>query len=261
METQDTCKNCEATLAGPFCGQCGQAVISERITVRNLFAYVFAAITNVERGLWFTLNALLRRPAKVIQEYVNGRTRPYYHPLRLAFLVGTVSVILMFALVDFEATQAAFSDVINPNVSESQRQMQEEFNQKIKPFFNFLPLLMLPFYAVFSRRFFRKKQLNYAEHMVMHAYMYSIVTAISLPLIFLYAYFDMIILSPIVGFVLYGIFSGIVYKRLFSGSLGLNIFKGIMTFIFGYILFMLMVGVLALIIIVPYVIITKSMGG
>lgn len=248
MEAQETCKNCAAELNGPFCGQCGQVVISKRITVRNLIAYVFASITNVERGLWYTLRGLLKNPGKVIQEYVNGRTRPYYHPLRLAFLLGTVSVILMFAFFDFEAAQEAFASTLNPNISEEQKAIQLKINQTIRPFINFIPLLLLPFFATGSYWFHRKKQFNYAEHLVLNAYLYSLMTLLSMPLIIVYVYLDNIMLSPIMGLVLFSVIGGIIFKQLFSKSLAYNIFKGLMTFIIGYLIFFIVVGVLALIV-------------
>lgn len=260
MEAQDTCKNCAAELNGPFCGQCGQVVITKRITVRNLISYIVAAITNVERGLWFTLRSLLKSPGTVVQEYVNGRTRPYYHPLRLAFLLGTVSVILMFAFFDFEAAQESFANALNPNVSEEQRALQLKINQAIRPFINFLPLLLLPFYAMASYFFHRKKQLNYAEHLVLNAYLYSLMTFVGMPMIIVYIYLDNIMLSPIMGLILFSVFGGITFKKLFSGSLAFNIFKGLMTFVIGYVLFLLLIGVLALIIGLSVAIFTRIGG-
>lgn len=260
MEVQNTCKNCAAELNGPFCGQCGQVVITKRITVRNLISYILAAITNVERGLWFTLRGLLKNPGTVIQEYVNGRTRPYYHPLRLAFLLGTISVILMFAFFDFAAAQESFASALNPDVSEEQRAFQMKVNEAIRPFVNFFPLLLLPFYAMASYRFHRKKQLNFAEHLVLNAYLYSLITLVSLPLLLVYIYLNNIMLSPIAGLVLFSVFGGIIYKQLFSGSLAFNIFKALMTFVIGYVLFFLVVGVIGIVVGLLYAIINGGIG-
>ena len=256
MEIQGTCKNCGAALSGPFCSQCGQVVISKRITIRNLINYIFSAITNVERGLWFTLSNLLRRPATVINEYVNGRTRPYYHPLRLAFLLGTITVIVMFAFFDFEAAQANFAEQLNPDISEEQKQLQLKINQAIRPFINFLPLLLIPFYSIGSYWFHRKKQFNYAEHLVLNAYLYSLTSVVGLPMMLVYIYLDNLMISTVVGLILFTIFGGIIFKKLFSGGLVYNILKSFMTYVLGYTIFFVVTGVLGMIIGIAYAIIT-----
>lgn len=261
MEAQDTCKNCEAELNGPFCSQCGQVVISKRITVRNLISYILSAITNVERGLWFTLNGLLRRPATVIQEYVNGRTRPYYHPLRLAFLLGTISIVLMFAFFDFEAAQASFAEQLNPNISEEQKELQLKANRAIRPFMNFLPLLLIPFFAIGTWWFHRKKQFNYAEHLVLNAYLYSLMTLVNLPLLLLYIYLDNIMLSTVMGFLLFTAFGGIIFKKLFAGSLLFNLLKALLSYLMGFIIFMFVSGIIGIIVGLTYAILNGGFAG
>jgi hypothetical protein len=256
MENPKLCKNCSSELSGPFCAQCGQKYINQRMTVRNFISYFLHSITNIDRGLWYTLGQLFRSPGKVILEYINGRTRPYYHPLRLAFLMGTISVVVFLAFNSYEATQDAYQDMISPNADEKARAMQAKVQEAIKPFMNLFPILLIPFYALISYRLYRKRELNLAEHMVLHAYNYGIITVISLPLLVLYAFWIPITYGPLFGWTFNALALAFIFRQIFKDSLFTGFIKGLLSVLFGYLLFFIIFIIIGILIVIPYMIIT-----
>lgn len=248
MESQLNCKNCQAPIQGNYCSVCGQKVINERITVRHLIHYLFSTITNLDSGLWYTLFQLLKRPGKVIDEYINGRTRPYYHPLRLALLLGTVSFLIMFSFTNFAETQTSISNFINPTVDEETRAFQEKFQAAMRPFMNFIPILFIPFNALASRWLYGRKRINYAEHMVLHAYIYGIIAFISLPLYFIYGYFNLFMLSPLFGMIMTCFYLFIAFRQIFDTKPFPNLIKTILTYFLGYILFFISIGIIGILV-------------
>lgn len=172
METQYTsnCKNCQSSLQGPFCGQCGQEVRS-RITLKAIILDFWASLINLEKGFWFTIKELLVAPGRVVIDYTKGRTIPYMNPLRFTLLLAGISVLLNLWLGIFEEQQSEISSLFTPSGSEEQiqayRENQERFSRAVRPYLNVIPLILIPFTAFFFWLFTRRGSgLNYAENLV-----------------------------------------------------------------------------------------------
>ena len=88
------CANCGATLAGPYCHECGQAGHVHR----NLHALVHDiahGVFHFEGKVWKTLPMLAFRPGELTRRYVAGERAKFVSPMAM-FLF---SVFLMFAVV------------------------------------------------------------------------------------------------------------------------------------------------------------------
>ncbi len=248
MDNQN-CKTCQATLSGPFCSNCGQKIITHRLSVKVLFRQLFSMITNLERGMWYTLIAMFRSPAKVVNQYVNGATVQYYNPIRLVLVVGTISVLIMFSFTSFSESQTEINEMINPNMSESQAAFQQALNNRMKPFMNLMPILLIPFFAMASYLLYRKRHLNYAEHMVMQSFSYAALSLITIPTLFIYEYFDIMKYAPIIGVFVFVVFLTFVYRDLFKSSWLASLLKGLFSMVLGYGFFFFSITILSLIII------------
>jgi hypothetical protein len=170
MTTQ--CKNCGAELTGPWCAQCGQKRIDRRLTIRSAASELFNAITNVERGFLFTIKEMFFRPGIVVGDYVSGRTKPYFPPFRFAFILVTLSVIVTVSSGVFDMQQDSLSQQWQvTEMTEEQKKFQETFGEYFQRFMNFFIIIMLPFYALASWLFTRKKGYNYAEHFVANTFL------------------------------------------------------------------------------------------
>jgi hypothetical protein len=124
-----------------YCPACGQARLDGRHTVRGLIRGAFARLFNLERGLTHTMLRLTLEPGAVVRDFLGGRTAVYVHPF--AYL------ILAFAL--FALTNRFF-----PIVTGGDDRV-------------FVAVATL-FLAVASRLVFRRHDLNFAEHLILNAY-------------------------------------------------------------------------------------------
>ena len=79
----NSCRNCDAPLTGPYCSQCGQ---SQRASMLSVFALVrefFSEIFELDGRLLRTLLPFLFRPGFLTLEFVRGRRARYISPIRL----------------------------------------------------------------------------------------------------------------------------------------------------------------------------------
>ncbi|MEM6380261.1 MAG: hypothetical protein AAF705_18880, partial [Bacteroidota bacterium] len=65
-----------------------------------------------------------------------------------------------------------------------------------------------------------------------------------------------LMISTVVGLILFTTFGGIIFKKLFSGNLVFNIFKSFMTYILGYSIFFVVTGILGVIVGLAYAMIS-----
>lgn len=258
------CKNCNAEFSGKFCSACGQKYITERITVRRIFLELFASLTNLEKGFWYTFKMLFVNPGEVVRHFINGQTVRYYPPVRYLLLWITISVALSLMSGLYDQQQAAVQDLTSvaqePEVAELQRKLQQQIQNEMKKYLTFLPLLMLPFMGWASFLVFRKREQNYAEHLVLNAYAYGQTTAMGIPLLLLtmafpglhpFLFLKIILLS--IGYYAY------LYRSFFQIRIGKAIFKGIFSTFLAYTFALLFFGIIG--IVVGILVALKMKGG
>jgi hypothetical protein len=90
------CANCDATLAGNFCANCGQQAHVHR-SLLHVGEEFLHGITHFDGKAWQTLPMLLFRPGKLTRDYIMGKRARYIAPVPLFLLV----VFLMFFVFSF----------------------------------------------------------------------------------------------------------------------------------------------------------------
>jgi hypothetical protein len=89
------CENCGAQLTGRWCSQCGQPAIDYRRSFRHVIGDVLDAFLNWDSKFLATIGWLIVRPWHLTNEFLAGRRRRYFHPLRLYLLA---SILFFFAV-------------------------------------------------------------------------------------------------------------------------------------------------------------------
>lgn len=246
------CKSCGIALQGKFCSGCGQKHITERITVRRIFTELFASLTNLEKGFWYTFKMLLLNPGVVVRHFIQGNTVRYYSPLRYLLLWITISVGLSLFTGLYDQQQAAMQEMTGYSqkneVAEKQREVQQQIQAEVRKYLTVLPLLILPFMGLASYWMFRRRGQNYAEHLVLNAFAYGQTTAIGIPLMLLvlvfpvllpYLFFKIILLS--VAYYAY------LYRSFFRIRIGGAIVKAFFTNLLAYFFAFLFFGIVGLV--------------
>lgn len=89
------CKNCGSTVQDKYCPHCGQKISVSRITLASLVRDLPHAVFHVDKGFLYNFTKLFRQPGRMINEYLAGRRRPFYHPA--SYLV--VALVLNYLVV------------------------------------------------------------------------------------------------------------------------------------------------------------------
>jgi hypothetical protein len=150
------CLNCNAGIrdGDEFCPNCGQKVLTPRLTVHEIGHEFLHAMVHVDRSVIALARMLVLQPGVVSSDYVSGKRRRYYGPF--AFLVVAVALTsAVFAVTGFKA-------VSSDNPGAVVDFLQHHVNLI---FFSQVPLL-----AAFSRLVGIHESFNYAEYLVVAAY-------------------------------------------------------------------------------------------
>lgn len=156
------CLNCDATLTGAYCQQCGQKADTHRITVPHLIQHdLVHGLWHFDKGLLFTLREAFVRPGTMAMNYINGKRVRYYNVFYLILLVLGVNAVVAhyfqqyYHIVDKSTTKGLVLDNKTADVS-----------YYVKHYFKLLMFLVIPVFALSGFLSFRKLKLNFAEHAV-----------------------------------------------------------------------------------------------
>ncbi len=96
---------------GPYCAQCGQETVIERLTLRSFSHEYLQGFVSIEGRLWLTLKLLIFRPGALTVEFIQGRRRRYARPLplylTLSFVLFLFTSLTKTDLLQFDANPPA----------------------------------------------------------------------------------------------------------------------------------------------------------
>jgi hypothetical protein len=237
----ESCQNCNETITGNFCANCGQKTNIHRYSLKHFIVHdLIHGFWHVDNGFFFTIKELFTRPGHCIREFINGKRVGYYSFVTLLVIILGISHFVG------EYSPVKLSDLM-PESSKKTMNIIEEFSNNYP---KITLLLTIPFYSVFSFFWFRKSNLNLTEHFVLNSYktvgesiivlIFTIITVIytnQKGLVPIYSFF--MLLSLVYTFWYYKqFFSAYGYskKSLIIRSLGA---------IFSYMFFSFMLGIVS----------------
>lgn len=92
------CLNCQATLIGRYCHNCGQENLEPKETVWHLVQHFFNDITHFDGKFFATVRYLLRKPGFLSTEYVKGRRASYLNPIRMYVFTSAIFFIILYSI-------------------------------------------------------------------------------------------------------------------------------------------------------------------
>jgi hypothetical protein len=183
------CKNCDHVFDGHFCNNCGQSAHTHAVDWHYIWHEIPHSIWHLDRGILYTARQLLTRPGYTIREYLDGKRVQHYRPLAFAFLFGAISAFLYFniSLKSFEDFSSGFQQGFKDGAKSSDqiaKQIQSDFNSLFKKYYVTLIVGLIPIRAWLMYLFFRRRGLNYPQHVVANTFMTgleSLVTVLFFP--------------------------------------------------------------------------------
>lgn len=190
-----TCNNCNNTFEANFCNVCGQSkAMNEKLNTHHLATDLFHSIFHTGSGMIHTLKILVKSPEVVIKEYISGRRKYYFSPIKLYL----ISSFIYFAVSHFV-------------VKDDKNEFQLEVNhilEKYKYVYMFGALLIKSF---LNWLLFRKQKINFADNFIAVMFIQSIMDLnVSFFMILNYVFFitgfisiDIVLIGTIISFLYY----------------------------------------------------------
>lgn len=232
------CKNCGNTFQGNYCNICGQKVITSRFTFKIFIIDAIESTFNIERGFFFTVQQLLKNPGKAIKEYLGGRTKDYFNPIKYLVILIGISVLIALLNNAIDESYKYTTDITKKYVENAQE--TDELAQKIIPFikryFNVFMILMVPFYSLGFKIFFSRSKLYYTEHLIINCYAYGTGTLLSFIVSLLFMFLTVpLTIQSLIGSLLLLLIYIYFYHRITEKNLISSILLSVSAMIVGLI--------------------------
>lgn len=232
------CKNCKSPIlkASKFCNNCGAKIITERLTVKNLWSDVTQNIFGWDNKFFFTIKSLIIKPGELLSEYFDGTRKKYVNPFTFLAIGMAINLFAFTAfdeeflsvMGDFNKGQldwfannlgGIFTD---PEFQAEQLQKSAKTSRVMLKYFNLLAILFMPFYTFLAFLVYRKP-FNYGEHLVVNCYIQGF-SFLTTSIVF----FISILLHPAFYLLIYPLlilYYTYVYGKLYKFSVGQSILK------------------------------------
>ena len=174
-----TCLNCQSELSNDtnYCPNCGARQSKGKLNTREVFTELFDVILIWNKDFFKTFFQLLIYPHRVITFYVKGGRNRYLNPL-LYLLFCYFLYLLIASLIkkDLFFIDAMKGAVAGWNSVDETDALNMDSVIALKRYSKILYFIMLPILAFLSSVFFRSNKLNFAEHLIINAYILGEIT-------------------------------------------------------------------------------------
>ncbi|WP_396142609.1 DUF3667 domain-containing protein [Flavobacterium sp.] len=161
MNHSKKCLNCEFEVHENFCCNCGQKTDIHRINFKNFITHDFLhGLFHVEKGMLFTAKESLIRPGKAALDYIEGKRVRYYNVFYFILLLIGLNLFL-------SNYYDQLAEIYNGHSTENRN---DALGIKLEHFFTdyakILIFSFVPLFALNSFILFRKRKLNFSEHII-----------------------------------------------------------------------------------------------
>ncbi len=88
------CRNCSHQFEGNFCPECGQRSKEHRIDAAYFLHDIPHSILHVDKGFPYTFLQLIKRPAKALEEYLDGKRVSFNRPFGYVVIMSAIGALL-----------------------------------------------------------------------------------------------------------------------------------------------------------------------
>lgn len=168
------CKNCDTSFTGRYCPNCTQSVeANSRLSFKQVVLDFFDTIFNLDKGFFYTIWNLLKRPGFVAQSFIDGKRKRFTNPVKY-FIISTAAQAL--TLYFFAPEEQNIPSMHFPFLSIEMNENIHLWNQLLSLNYPILiGLINLVFWAVLLYFLFRKLKYNLTELLAILMYFYGTV--------------------------------------------------------------------------------------
>lgn len=163
------CTNCGFEYEGKFCPECGIKKNDGRIYFKDQLHDALYYVFSLSSPLTTTFKELLINPGRVGHEYIQGKRKKYYTPIKY-FILCTAIYFILIKITGIDPASKGTSEVIRKNSS-------------------YFIFVLVPIFALFSKLFFYKQRYHYAEYLAYSFFVcghFMLLNSLAIPLIYLF---------------------------------------------------------------------------
>lgn len=165
----ESCKNCNATLNGNYCSQCGQKHTTGRIFFSDVKDDFFTYFIDLSSPLPRTAIGMLTQPGKLIRRYIKGERKKFYQPVQY-FVLSVAFYYFVRWLTQYDPVDIGYQLSGATPPDPAQMNLREKTSVFMSKHVNLLLFLLIGISSGFFRLFFRKAEVNYTEYLVFGFY-------------------------------------------------------------------------------------------
>lgn len=205
------------------------------ITIKYLITSV-VDLFDIDRGFVYTIYSWFKNPKSSIELYLGRERFIFSNPFRILAVLVAISTLLATKF-DLFAVSGFFQGMgggVEMN-DEKSIEFQEKIYTFLLEYFNLITFSSLPLMAFSTKILFSKPRYNYAEHLVINAFILAITTLIFIVFVFvgLVSSLNLALQLYFIGAIIYQVFA---YVHIFIGGWFKGIFKGLLAITLQYLL-------------------------
>ncbi len=222
----ENCKNCNKTISGKFCSDCGFPKETKRIDKQYIIEEI-SSILNFDKGIFYTIKQLVVRPGDTIKKFIDGDRKRIVKPIIFLIICSLIYTIGQ-QFLNYEAGYIKFN-VEDRNHTPITVQLFEWFSKN----YGYANIIMAVFIAMWVKIFFKKYNYNFYEIYILLCYIMGISGLI-------YTFLGIIEGISNFSILQLGIFFSLIYTtwvigQFFDRKKKVNYVKGFISYVFGVI--------------------------
>lgn len=235
--------NCGSPSLNNFCGSCGQKTAVKQLKWGTLFDELNQRLLGLDNKFAKTIRDLTLRPEQVISAFINGNRVKYIGPVGYYFVLITVYVLIVSIFdIDMVKFTQGTKELIAPGADVKQG---EGFQRLIMGHMKVLSFIIMPFFIIANYLLFLRKGYNIIETAVVvfyshaHSLIFTIVAVLLYKLSGMNTNYYMLAVSLL--------YLGFVYSRFYKGNKVWSFIKGLLTYVVGLLLVMILAIIITVI--------------
>lgn len=165
------CKNCNQEFRGNFCSHCGQSAQTHAINLHFLWHDIQHGLFHFDKGIFYTLKQLFTRPGYAVQDFLRGKRVRHFKPFSLLVVLATIFGFLShFSHINIAQVPTSKLDAFNLKIIHLLLKAKDWLidHYALVSVFIYLPISTIATYWAFG-----KKQFNFAEQLILQAFVAS----------------------------------------------------------------------------------------
>ena len=156
------CQNCHQEVNQNYCSNCGQPTDTDKFTIKYIILHDFIhGVFHLDKGYLYSIKELFTRPGHSIREYIAGKRAKHFN----YFTLIVITLLIDQLIGGF--SKFNYNDLVLELPIAFVNTLKEVAIDHAKLF----TIGIIPLQAVVSYSIFRKAQQNFAEHLVLTAYL------------------------------------------------------------------------------------------